>query len=193
MIKIIRAIYIGMSRLSVVMILCSGGAYAAPQVDKYSFLSYTVLKPNVGVGSLDKTNSSDSFYVLLAVKWSYLLDDQLGISSRPNGLADTSPVSLETRPLVYPNPFSLSDGAVLGYRLSRNADVEIRIFDIRANQIFKQRYDAGAYGGIGNTYNKLSINRSIFGGYDLPAGIYFFVISSEGRVIGKGKFAVVPK
>lgn len=164
---------------------------ADTQIEKYSFNSYTVLSPSVGSSNMNRQGGAVS-YVLMSAKWSYLLDDGLLIQSIPNGDADVSAVRIIGKPLVYPNPFSLSQGAELGYRLSRNADVEIRIFDMRANQIFSDKYVAGGFGGIG-AYNKLQINRLTFGGYDLSSGVYFFVISSEGKVIGKGKFVVVPK
>jgi hypothetical protein len=100
---------------------------------------------------------------------------------------------LKTDPLFYPNPFRLADGAQLGYQLSKDMDVEIRIYDLFSREIFRDYYPAGTNGGFGgdSTYNKIQFNKSSFG-EDLSAGIYFFVIINEGNVLGKGKFAVRP-
>jgi hypothetical protein len=68
-------------------------------------------------------------------------------------------------------------------------DVEIRLYDIRANEIFRKTFLASHFGGMSG-YNKVVFDRSTIGRYDLPTGIYFFVLIHEGRVLGRGKFAV---
>ena len=162
-------------------------------VVNYTFSAFTVLSPNlptsnpniVGDGPL-ATN-----HVLLALKFGVLADDGLGILSVTPSDEDSGDVKLVGPALFYPNPFRLSTGAELGYRLSKNADIQLRIFDMRGNQILKTEYQAGTIGGLA-IYNKRTFNRSTLGGYDLSSGVYFFVLSSGQKVIGKGKFVVIP-
>ena len=108
--------------------------------------------------------------------------------------ASTEP-KLNTIPLVYPNPLKLRTGGHLGYRLSVDMDMEIRIFNIRGYEVYRDFYRAGVDEGaigFGNTshYNRIPLNSSNLGG--LPSGAYFFILIYEGKVIGKGKFAIRP-
>ena len=184
---------LGRSILSVLaMVMTAVSVHAAQAVDRYSFISYTVLSPATGTTNINPGLEPGAHsYILLASRWGILLGDGLGISSIPSPATDESQVTLIGPALFYPNPFKQSVGAQLGYRLSRNADVELRVFDMRANQIIKTRFNAGFSGGIGG-YNRLTMNQNTFNGFILSSGVYFFVLSSEGRVIGKGKFVVVP-
>jgi len=164
---------------------------AAQTVEKYSFVSYTVLNPAIATANINTSpGNTDASFLLLTMKWGIYFGDG-GISSVPNPDSDSSQAFIIGPALFYPNPFKQSVGAHLGYRLSRNADVDIRIFDMRANQIFKTRYNAGVAGGIAG-YNRLVMNRQTFNGFELSSGVYFFILSSDDRVIAKGKFVVVP-
>lgn len=179
--------------LSVVaMVVTSVSVRAAQTLESYSFGSYTVLSPAIATTNMNQSLDPGAHtYIFLALKYAILFHDGLGISSIPSPETDISKVTLIGPALFYPNPFKQSVGAQLGYRLSRNADVDFRIFDMRANQILKTRFNAGFSGGISG-YNRLVMNRNTFNGFALSSGVYFFVLSSEGRVIGKGKFVVVP-
>ncbi|MFC1752047.1 T9SS type A sorting domain-containing protein [Thermoproteota archaeon] len=105
---------------------------------------------------------------------------------------DPSVTTLTKRPLFYPNPFRLTDGSILYYELSANQTIEIRIFNIRGQQVFSTVYPAGTNGGSGGigVDNQVAFGSSNIG--NLPAGIYFFILMGEGKVIGKGKFAIIP-
>jgi len=102
------------------------------------------------------------------------------------------PLALTLPALFYPNPFRLDEGAVLGYRLSRgDADISIRMYDMRGNEIFRKDITAGTPGAqLG--YNKVAFNRSVLGHGNLPSGIYLYIVMSGGQVLGKGKVAVKP-
>jgi hypothetical protein len=140
------------------------------------------------------TLSGSSDLLVLAYKNSFLgVEAGLPLRSIEGDVADE--LSIESKilgtPLFYPNPFSISSGAELGYKLSKNMDLEIRIYDIRANEVFRETFLAGTYGGIYG-YNKVSFDVSTIGRYALPAGIYFFVLINNDKVLGRGKFAVKP-
>ncbi len=93
--------------------------------------------------------------------------------------------------LCYPNPFRQLDGTQLGYRLSKNFDVEIHIYDMLANQIFKKVLPKGSIGAQ-KGYNKIRINIDTFDSYSLSAGVYFYLLIHDGEVLTKGKMAIIP-
>ena len=94
-------------------------------------------------------------------------------------------------PLFYPNPFKLRETARLGYELSKNMDIEIRMYDMRGNEIFKENFASGTVGGL-RGYNNLYLTAATFNNYDLPSGIYFFILINNQKVMARGKFAIMP-
>ncbi len=99
---------------------------------------------------------------------------------------------LGSRPLAYPSPIRSSDSeSGVYYTLSSDMNIELRVFDIRGSQIYKKNVNAGAEGGKGNQENVIPLNLQATG-FKFPAGTYFFVLISDGRVIGKGKFGALP-
>ena len=113
-------------------------------------------------------------------------------------------------PLVYPSPLPMSlvrsnsNGAnpqqdpFLGYQLSKHMDMELRMYDSFALEIFRKTFPRGTEGGKGgveaneSNYNKLYLNTAFFNNKMLPSGVYFYVFIKDGEVVAKGKFAVVP-
>ena len=93
--------------------------------------------------------------------------------------------------LVYPSPMNQRDGGELGYRLSKDMDLELRIYDMQARMILKNTFDKGANRGK-KGYNRLVMNLETFEGFQYSAGVYFFVLMNEGNILTKGKMAVVP-
>ena len=98
---------------------------------------------------------------------------------------------IEGAVLNYPNPFRQISGSEIGYRLSKNVDIDIVIYDMLSNEIFKGSYASGSPGGK-KGLNRLGIDEYTFGDQELSAGIYFYYIRHEGEILGKGKFAVIP-
>lgn len=144
----------------------------------------------------------------------YLLDAGFvvsGLDSRTTTLAeedqDQAP-NVTLKPYFYPNPFRLSEGSELGYGLTDDLDIEIRFYNMLAQEIYRESYAAGTMGGLGShegqVYNKIPFSPTnwgqpgqayddVFGSYRLPSGVYFFVLIHNDEVIGKGKFAVKPE
>ena len=115
--------------------------------------------------------------------------NSLGASSLSDD--DSTPLTL-TKPLLnYPNPARQADGIEIRYGLSKDAEIELQIYDMTANLIFKNTYAKGAEGAkLG--YNRLYLTTHSFGDYSLSAGVYFYLLVNNGTVIAKGKMAVVP-
>lgn len=102
------------------------------------------------------------------------------------------PQIIET-PLVYPNPFrqSISEGAILSYTMNKDFDVEIHMYNMLSQRVFKQSFLSGSIGARKGD-NRLKINNESLLGYNLSAGVYFFVIINDGNVLSKGKMVVKP-
>ena len=109
---------------------------------------------------------------------------------------------LEGVPLFYPNPFkqSTKTGAVLKYKLSKSMDIQIKIFDMFANQIFEADFLSGQQGGLSNT-NIVRFNSETFAKRNndgiekinyLSSAVYYYLILNDGKVLGKGKFVIKP-
>jgi hypothetical protein len=126
----------------------------------------------------------------------FLTYDDTGFSS--GGISEVNDESWSVRDAYFfPNPFSLSSGAELGYELPRDMDIELRIYNMMGNQVYRAEYPAGTNGGLGrgvnrNVYNRIPFNQSTFSA-PLSSGIYFFVLMSDGKVECKGKFAIKPR
>jgi len=94
--------------------------------------------------------------------------------------------------LVYPNPFRLQTGvAKLGYRLSKDMDIQIQMYDMMGSLILKRSFFSGA-AGAQKGYNKLRIDNDVFEGELLSSGVYFYLIIHDGKVMAKGKMAIKP-
>ncbi len=95
------------------------------------------------------------------------------------------------KPLFYPNPARQIDNPKLWYVLSKNMDVEIRIYDMMANMILKSQFPAGSQGGKEGS-NWLALSMNTFDQFSLSAGVYFVLVMHDGKVLGKGKVAIIP-
>ncbi len=115
-----------------------------------------------------------------------------------NMLAD-SKFELLSDPLFYPNPFRFSNtntktgsaGGTLYYQLSNPMDIEIQMYDIFGHRIFKKECSANGECGRAGP-NQITFNKQQLNGFEMSAGVYFYIFIYEGKVIGRGKVAVVP-
>jgi hypothetical protein len=103
----------------------------------------------------------------------------------------TAATALTFPPLFYPSPFRVEDGSTLGYRLNKAANISIRIYDMRGNEIVRRDIAENEIGGqVG--YNYVPFTRASFGNSKPPSGVYFYVVMHESDILGKGKFAIRP-
>lgn len=155
-----------------------------------SGFSDTFQAPSGSKDSVNLNNKTNSLSILSAGFKSLGQEmDQYNADTR-SAANGTGPARVTTPPLVYPNPFRQQTGAKLGYGLAGEInEIEIQIYDMMANLITKKTFkDQGARQG----YNLIDINLQTFDGYYLSAGVYFFLILNDGKVLAKGKVAVIP-
>lgn len=102
-------------------------------------------------------------------------------------------------PLTYPSPLHLKTDAqvILEYGLSKDANIDIYIFDITGEIVKKISCNAGTSGGsVGGTANpnKVTWDLSSDKGYKIGSGIYVWTIvdRANSKVIGRGKLTTAP-
>ena len=104
---------------------------------------------------------------------------------------DASPTFVRA-PLVYPSPLVMSENdGVLAYELNKAMDLEFRLYDMFGYELLKQNFEKWGVGAK-KGYQEIPFNRAFFKNKSLPTGVYFFVFLHNGKVVAKGKFAVVP-
>ena len=108
------------------------------------------------------------------------------------GVTPETVAAVVGKPLAYPNPFRVSQGTEIGYDLSTNMDVEILVYNMFGNLVRQIYCFSGENGGRADQYNRVSFDGRDAMGKHLGAGAYFYLIVSDGEVLGKGKMAVTP-
>ena len=93
-------------------------------------------------------------------------------------------------PLPYPTPMSWSKGdGIIAYRLSRDVEITIQLFDMRGRKIAEKIYQEGSLGAR-EGYNRVPINRNVINA-NLSTAVYRFLILADGKIIAKNKMGVV--
>ena len=102
-------------------------------------------------------------------------------------------------PIAFPSPLHIKTErkVTLQYGLTKDANIEIYIFDISARIIKKWAFSAGMMGGqAGGTANPNKVEWDLISdqGTLTGTGIYLFNIvdKDRSRVLGKGKITIVP-
>lgn len=99
-------------------------------------------------------------------------------------------VSLQGNPLNYPNPFDPSIGTSISYYLTRDANVNINVYDISGNLISKKTCVMGSNGGSAG-YNEVFWDGKTNGGEFVGNGMYIYLVIADGSLIGKGKMTAL--
>jgi len=93
--------------------------------------------------------------------------------------------------LNYPNPFSYSSGQTeIGYRLSKAADLTLKIYTLRGQIVYSQDITSTDYGRA--SYNKVPFSKSVMNGNWLAPGTYLYLLIHDGKVIAKNRMVIVP-
>ena len=87
--------------------------------------------------------------------------------------------------LAYPSKFSKRTGTTIGYRLAKDTDVEISVYNLRGYKVYAAEYMAGFYGGSSG-YNKVPFTKP------LDSGVYIMVIVNNKKLLAKTKIMVLP-
>ena len=156
-----------------------------------------VFRPLDSMEKVGNINNQESALMVLEVgfkQFNYASDafDRVGTAYSEAEDENVEPAVIGM-PLVYPNPFrqSTDNGGILSYFLSKDFDVEIHIYDMLAQRVFKQTFEQGAFGARKGE-NRVRINRESLLGYELPSGVYFYVLIHSNSVLAKGKMVVKP-
>ncbi|OGC32475.1 hypothetical protein A2462_00215 [candidate division WOR-1 bacterium RIFOXYC2_FULL_41_25] len=118
--------------------------------------------------------------------------DSLGSVSSVSisGLKVYSASVISGTPMNYPNPFKpSSEQTTINYTLTKDSDIRIYIYDLARRLVYSQAYTAGVNGG------KLGENEITWNGKDtfseiVANGVYVYLITSDGKVIGSGEISV---
>jgi hypothetical protein len=91
-----------------------------------------------------------------------------------------------------PNPFDrkVSGEVSFSYRLEGNFNTTIYLFDLNGGLIWRRTFAAGENGG------KWGLNDPVWDGNNLfsekvPNGLYFYQITADQKIIGRGKIIVL--
>jgi hypothetical protein len=158
------------------------------------FEKFTEFSGRAGVERVNLKNEKNSLSVL-SVGFRNLAQtmDELQSANGPSAMDDDENIKAEVvgKALCYPNPFRQETGTQLGYRLSKNMNVQIHLYDMLANLVIKKDFNKGALGAR-KGYNKVDINLNTLDGHFLSAGVYFYLLINNSEVLSRGKMAVIP-
>lgn len=100
-------------------------------------------------------------------------------------------ISVLSQPLNFPNPVTAADTKTyIGYKLSKDSDITLSIHDMMGNLISRKSCSAGANGGRA-TYNEVEWDLKTDGGSAVGNGIYVYLIIGDGKILSKGRIAIV--
>ena len=143
---------------------------------------------------------SDDVVVMRVAFNNFLFDSaEQGMAVRDINMLSDTVAELQSEPLFYPNPFRFSNanketgesGGTLHYQLSKAMDIEIQMYDIFGRRIWKKTIPANSqYGRPG--INQIKFDKTALNGYEMSAGVYFYIFLHQGEVLYRGKVAVVP-
>ena len=142
-------------------------------------------------------NQGSSDLIMLSSGFSTMASPS-SISTKGDLLIETKDVSdifivpkILGEPLVFPSPFSQRDGAALYYYLSKDMTVKVFIYNMFADLVYQIDCLAGTGGGLKGE-NRIVLDIDTLYGNVLSSGAYFWYIVHEGRILGRGKMAVIP-
>jgi hypothetical protein len=94
------------------------------------------------------------------------------------------------RALPYPNPMNFNKGGgEIGYLLSTDMNMELRVYDMGLNLVYQQKY-IGGFEGAHSGYNKVPFNEIVVG-YPLATGVYFYILIYEGKILAREKLVII--
>ncbi len=99
--------------------------------------------------------------------------------------------AIEGRPMNYPNPFKPSYGETtkIAYTLTDDTDIVIKIYNLAGRQVHNIFCPAGTLGGGGGE-NDVPWDGKSTSGNILGNGVYIYLITSKGSVLGTGEIAI---
>jgi hypothetical protein len=171
-----------------ISILLTGSVKADLVVNAHNnFISFKTDNPG---------NVADPINVLLYT-WGGIIVFDSELNSVDTTLDVVNDPKITSPALFYPSPFRIKDGTTLGFQLNQALDMDLRIYDMRGNEIYRTSFANTTEQGGKSGYNKIPFNQpgELFNRTlpeNMPSGVYFYVLINEDDVLGKGKFAVLP-
>lgn len=158
------------------------------EIQNYTFSSLGSV--NTGFISPASTNTVD-YKVLSNSEFLFINSNSFDTSA--SSIEVNQDAHLVSKVMSYPNPFSLSKNtdAFIGYLLSGDMDIQIKVYSQNGVFVGQKDLRAGIDEGAIAGYNKVALNRSFFG-YSGSAGIYFYFLIHDSKIIAKSKMAVLP-
>ncbi|MBU1729724.1 MAG: Ig-like domain repeat protein [Candidatus Margulisbacteria bacterium] len=92
-------------------------------------------------------------------------------------------------PMNYPNPCSYTTGTTIRYNLTQDADIVLMIYSMTGQFIWRRAYAAGITGGSAGQ-NEITWDLQNDFGTRVGNGVYIYMITSGGKVLGSGEIAV---
>ncbi|MFH0886890.1 MAG: hypothetical protein V1843_01855 [bacterium] len=105
-------------------------------------------------------------------------------------LADSDTISVN--PLNYPNPFrpSSREGTYISYTLPRSMEIQVYVYDMVGNLVWKRTYDEATMGGRAG-YNEIYWSGESDFGEIVGNGAYMVRVVNAGRTLGKCRMIVM--
>jgi hypothetical protein len=161
-------------------------------IDGVAVQGLSVNAANIGAATL--TASFKAERALAAGSHTIVIeaDDNLGTTARltASGLKVYSDLTIQGRPMNYPNPFKpASEATKINYQLSKDADVKLMIYDLSGRLVYSQVYSAGSEGGKAGENNPAWDGKNFTGIY-VGNGVYVYYLTAGGRPLGSGELSV---
>jgi hypothetical protein len=142
---------------------------------------------------------SDDVVVMRVAFNNFLFDSVDGMTVKDINMLSDVVAELQSPPLFYPSPFRFSNinrdtkkaGSTLYFTTTKQMDIEIQMYDIFGRRIWTKDCPVASTCGQAGV-NKIEFNKDALNGYEMSAGVYFYLFIHEGEVIYRGKVAVVP-
>ncbi len=116
---------------------------------------------------------------------------ELAVPYNPGDVATMLATSIAIKRMnVYPNPIRTNEWGHVYYELTKDTNVEVIVFDMIGRTVAKQSIKAASLGGQMGI-NKVSLSELGLNPATLSSGAYFFFLYANGKVLAKGKMAVV--
>lgn len=97
---------------------------------------------------------------------------------------ETTTAQLSGKAFAFPSPAENGETEI-GFRVVNAVmDIELSLYNAYGTKLYSisDQYAIG--------YNRIPINKDVIG-FELPVGVYYFVLSSNAEVLAKNKFGVV--
>jgi hypothetical protein len=174
--------YLGWVVISVVLALARPTEAISILANSFGFAPFHIDTESVTTPSMLRVIQTDIFVSTSDQVVAKTFHDLEIVASTPSGAVT---VALVGPVLNYPNPFHSYENTLLVFQANQSLTVDIKIYDQFGNRICTDTIDAEP------SVTRWTFNRSLAGGH-LSAGVYYVLLLSSGKLLGKCKMVVIP-